>query len=150
MQETQQVEEMQSEFISLSEFIPNWTQLVEDGNGNLPSTVTELYGISITRSNMCVVGEAHGNSREYCNCLGDNYCEICDAISHDHIDSPTSTIFGAILNKDQFLQVKKYLYTHMIDNHPDKMRKNVCQQGVLTVMMTLHLVVEKRNEVYVF
>jgi len=124
MQETQQVEEMQSEFISLGEFIPKWTQLVEDEKGNMSPIVTsDLYGISITRSNMCVVGEAHGNSSEYCRIIGDNYCKICDGISHNHPDSPTSNVFGAINSKAQFLQVKKYLYAHMIDEHPDKMRR---------------------------
>lgn len=127
MQETQQVEEMQSEFISLSEFIPNWTQLVEDGKGNLsPAVTSKLYGVAITRSNTCVVGEAHGNSRDYCRGVpstNDKYCRICDGISHNHSDSPTSNVFGAINNKDQFLQVKKYLYAHMIDEHPDKMRR---------------------------
>jgi len=118
MQETQQVEEIQSEFISLSEFIPNWTytNLVGKSYEECDQLEIEL-GLNIAKGDRCIVGEAHG---------GKNYhdCKFCHYMSYG--DITTRVISPAILanrKPDEFIKFKKELYTHMIDEHPDKMRR---------------------------
>lgn len=118
MQETQQVEEMESEIISLNEFIPYWTYaslgkktpLEQDG-------IEKELGINIGDGARCIVGEAHG---------GDNYddCKDCRWISlGDIINGHMAPAILAYRTPKMFMQVKKELYSHMIDEHPQKMRR---------------------------
>jgi len=120
MQETQQVEEIQSEFISLSEFIPNWTytNLVGKSFRECCELEDEL-GINISDGECCIVGEAHGGE-------DNNYdeCKTCNLMSYgksrDNIPSPA---IHANRHPEAFMKFKKELYTHMIDEHPEKMRR---------------------------
>lgn len=118
MQETQQVEEMQSEFISLSEFIPNWTytNLVGKATGHDDELEKQL-GINIAKGDHCIVGEAHG---------GDNYndCKTCHFLSYgDILNNIISPAIAANGIPEEFMKFKKELYSHMIDEHPEKMRR---------------------------
>jgi len=122
MQETQQVEEMQSEFISLGEFIPNWTytNLVGKTCEGCSQLEGEL-GINIADGRHCMVGEAHGGKDS-------NYggCKTCNLISYGKLCITNPIHSQAIhVNRDPeaFMKFKKELYTHMIDEHPDKMRR---------------------------
>jgi len=120
MQETQQVEEIQSEFISLSEFIPNWTytNLVGKTNEGCSQLEDELK-ISIADGGCCIVGEAHGGKDS-------NYdeCKICNLMSYGKPwDQIHSRAIHVNRNPEEFMKLKKELYSHMIDEHPQKMRR---------------------------
>jgi len=118
MQETQQVEEMQSEFISLSEFIPNWTYTSLGKKTPIEQDKLEReLGICIGNGECCIVGEAHG---------GDNYddCKACRWISYgDILNGYMAPAILAYRNPEKFMEIKKELYSHMIDDHPEKMRR---------------------------
>lgn len=118
MQETQQIEELQSEFISLSEFIPNWTytNLVGKSDEGCEQLETELE-INIANGECCIVGEAHGG-RDYYD------CKFCHFMSYgDIIHGILSPAIKARRKPEEFMKLKKELYSHMIDKHPEKMRR---------------------------
>lgn len=118
MQETQQVEEMESQIISLSEFIPNWTYASLVGKTAMEHVKLEMeLGVDISKGLRCIVGEAHE---------GDDYddCDTCTFISYGDIDHGIlSPAIKAYRNPEKFMKIKKELYSHMIDNHPEKMRR---------------------------
>jgi len=125
MQQTEQVEELESEFISLREFIPKWTYVNLVGKTSTEKWALESeMGLTIINSHHCIVGEAHG---------GDSYddCSTCHFMSYgsahpwtrwDKNKVPSPAIHA---NGDPvlFMKLKKELYSHMIDNHPEKMRR---------------------------
>lgn len=121
MQEIQQVEELQSEFISLSEFIPNWTytNLV----GKTPSEYYMLedeLGLNITEGEHCIVGEAHGGKDgRYGGCKTCNYMSY----GNNGLNDIRSPAIHANRHPKEFIKFKKELYSHMIDEHPEKMRR---------------------------
>lgn len=123
MQETQQIEELKSEFISLSEFIPNWTYTNLVGKTlEEHSMLEDELGICISDGRNCIVGEAHGgeNSNYY------DKCKTCKLMSYGDIFRKKPIPSAAVnSNRDpeKFMKFKKELYTHMIDEHSDKMRR---------------------------
>ena len=123
MQETQQVEELQSEFISLSEFIPNWTYTNLVGKTLQEHDMLENeLGIHITDGRNCIVGEAHGGEDS------DYYdeCKTCKLLSFGDVfrkNPIPSAAINANRNPKEFMKFKKELYTHMIDEHPNKMQR---------------------------
>jgi len=116
MQETQQVEEMKSQIISLSEFIPNWTYANLSGKAEHDELEKQL-GINIAKGDRCIVGEAHGGD-DYNDCKTCHFLSYGDILNHDI--SPAVVANG---NPEEFMKFKKELYSHMIDEHPEKMRR---------------------------
>jgi len=122
MQETQQIEELQSEFISLSEFIPNWTYTnlvgkTHDERGQLESEL----GICIADGRNCMVGEAHGGEDSYYD-----KCDACNLMSYGDVlrNKPIrSAAIYANRYPERFMKFKKRLYSHMIDEHPNRMQR---------------------------
>jgi len=124
MQETQQIEELQSEFISLSEFIPKWTYInLSVGNAVDQGKIREELDICISDGETCIIGEAHG---------GENYddCDSCHFMSYgrkytDKYDARRAVARAIAVegHPSEFMKLKKELYTHMIDEHPQKMRR---------------------------
>ncbi len=124
MQQTEQVEELQSEFISLNEFLPKWTQVNLVGKNSTEKWALEKeLHVTMTNPNMCIVGEAHG---------GKSYdkCPSCHFMSFGRIN-PRTVLKDRVMapaikaNGDpvEFMRLKKELYSHMIDYHPEKMRR---------------------------
>ena len=120
MQQTEQVEELKSEFISLSEFIPKWTYVNLVGKTSKEKWVLEdELGVDVINSHRCIIGEAHD---------GADYedCSSCHFMSFGAITAKGGHVSPAIAangNPVEFIKLKKELYSHMIDNHPEKMQR---------------------------
>jgi len=124
MSQTQQVEEIKSEFISLNEFLPNWTYVTLSGaNLAVQSEMKKELGISIANGARCIIGEAHD---------GENYkdCDFCHILSYGRkyseawdVGRPVPRAIKVDGRPLEFMKLKKEIYSHMIDNHPEKMRK---------------------------
>ncbi len=118
MQQTEQVEELESEFISLNEFLPKWTYVNLVGKTSTEKWALEdELGICVINSNQCIVGEAHH---------GEDYddCSSCHFMSYGLAKSGhASPAIAANGDPVEFMKLKKELYSHMIDNHPEKMQR---------------------------
>jgi len=124
MQQTEQVEELESEFISLNEFIPKWTHV--NMVGKTSTEKWELEGemnVSMTDPTMCIVGEAH-NGKSYMNCTTCHFMSFGRASPltpwNEGTRAPAIHANGSPI---LFMKLKKELYSHMIDNHPEMMQR---------------------------
>jgi len=118
MQQTEQIQE--SEFISLKDFITNWTEVVEEMDkeniSSFRSTAARNKGLDFSNSKYCMIGEAYGNDDSY-RSVGEGGCPTCD-------DWCVMRAYDALHNGGEvFKEFKETLYNHMIDNHPEKMRR---------------------------
>ena len=124
MQQNEQVEELKSEFISLNEFIPKWTfvNLVGKTMGEKWELEREMH-VEMINPNICIVGEAHGG-KSYNDCPSCHFmsfgCESHQTPLKDKVIAPAIRANG---DPVEFMRLKKELYSHMIDNHPEKMRR---------------------------
>ena len=128
MQQTEQVEELQSEFISLTEFLPKWTyvNLVGKTSKEKWALERELH-VNMTNPSMCIVGEAH-NGDSYDKCPSCHFMSFGCKSPRIHMTTllKDKVIAPAILangHPEEFMRLKKELYSHMIDNHPEKMQR---------------------------
>ncbi len=116
MQQTEQIQE--SEFISLNDFITNWTEVVEEMDRDhvlhYRSTEARKKGLNFSDGKYCLVGEAHHNDDSY---RGVELCSICE-------EWCVLQAFEAISRGGEvFKKFKETLYNHMIQEHPEKMRR---------------------------
>jgi len=113
--------EQESEFISIENFITNWTEMVEsldtaDVKGLDRVIVAKVKGLDYMEHKFCLVGEGYGNNANYAG-IGTGHCIKC----RDMALGPAS---AALTNGGEtFKEFKKQLYDHMIESHPEKMRK---------------------------
>ncbi len=116
IQQTEQIQE--SEFISLKDFITNWTEVIEEMDeahiiyGR--SVEARKKGLNFTSGKYCLVGEAHHNDGSYRNIGG---CSTCDGWCVDQAFNALSR------GGETFKKFKETLYNHMIQEHPEKMRR---------------------------
>lgn len=115
----QQLEQIESEFISLKDFITNWTEVIEEMDeahiiyGR--STEARKKGMDFSNSKYCLVGEAHHNDDSYRDATGG--CSTCG-------EWCILQAFGALHHGGEvFKEFKETLYNHMIQEHPEKMRR---------------------------
>ena len=114
----QQIEVQESEFISLNDFITNWTEVIEemdrDHITHARSIEARKKGLNFTNGKYCLVGEAHHNDDSYRNV---GACSICN-------EWCVERAFEALLRGGKvFKEFKETLYNHMIQEHPEKMRR---------------------------
>jgi len=97
------------EYITLEQFIPNWTkvslQLIFEGKKHHNE-------LDLCSMNYCLVGEAHNFSRDY-----SHKCDECYNLAFDACDLVWCK------NYERFENFKLDLFTHMLEAHPELMIK---------------------------
>lgn len=117
----------ESKYITVDEFIPKWTALIESG-GKIPDNKSlDNSDISLTTTNTCLVGEAYGLkpwTNNYTDKRGDNFCERCKGISMGGINGVT--FVDATENLKNLYKFKQGLYDHFMEAHPE----NLLRKGI--------------------
>ena len=111
---------MKSNYITVQEFLPKWTEFMEThlgGDSNLVS-VQEEFGLDIASGSFCIVGEGHGFGDLALKDLAS--CSDCARLSYGgRIDKVT--YLQATYNLKNFLIFKQGLYYHFMQMHPEKL-----------------------------
>jgi len=117
----------ESKYITVDEFIPKWTDLIESG-GKIPDNSSFVNSdISLITTNTCLVGEAYGLKpwkNNYTDKEGNNFCERCKGISMGGINGVT--FYDATKNLKNLYVFKQGLYDHFRDAHPE----NLLRRGI--------------------
>lgn len=114
----------ESKYITVDEFIPKWTDIVERGE-KIPDSRASGSELSITTTNTCLVGEAYGLkpwTNNYTDKRGNNYCSKCKGISMGGINGVT--FVDATENLKNLYIFKQGLYDHFMEAHPKNLLRS--------------------------
>jgi len=121
----------ESKYITVDEFMPKWTDIVEGGKV-IPNTsyiMDDSNEISLTKTNSCLVGEAHGLKpwkNNYTDNLGDNFCGKCKRISLGEDVVNGVNFYDAVRSLKYLYTFKQGVYDHFMEAHPEKLlRKGI-------------------------
>jgi len=111
------------EYITLDQFIPNWTEIIEEmDEKNMDRqerrSLHHSKGFDFMDCNHCLVGEAHHNKDDYSELvMQDQFCPpcgyFCNKPARQAIDQGHKT----------FQNFKLDLFTHMLEAHTELMIK---------------------------
>ncbi len=117
----------ESKYITVDEFIPKWTDVVEGGKKISNDYSVDNPHISLTTTNTCLVGEAYGLKpwkNNYTDKEGENYCDRCKHISMGSGINGMSFV-DATKNLKNLYIFKQGLYDHFMEAHPKNLlRRN--------------------------
>lgn len=115
------VELIKLEYITLEQFIPNWTEIIKEMDEyKIPSLgcrrikYAENKGLSFNSYKYCLVGEGYKNDDIYLR----TYCSYC---SEAALNSASSALAEG---KETFQNFKLDLFTHMLETHSELMIKH--------------------------
>jgi len=118
------------EYITLEQFIPNWTEMIEEMDekgiqndesrgiiGQKRFDYAKFHGLNYEDTKSCLVGEGHHYNNGYADGFTDKRCMKCYNFC---IHSASS----ALDNGGKIFQAFKLdLFTHMLEAHPQLMIK---------------------------
>ena len=115
------IQEEKIEYITLEQFIPNWTEIIKEMDekgipniGTIRGVYCASHGLSYNSHKFCLVGEAHKNNDDYLL----NLCQHCS----DAALLPASN--AVTQGKETFQNFKLELFTHMLETHQELMMKH--------------------------
>ena len=102
------------EYITLEQFIPNWTKHSRD---LIFKGKKKNHKLNLVDGSRCMVGEAHSFCSDYWVTNNESYCSDCEDFSY------SATQLLDCKNYEKFDNFKLDLFTHMLEAHPQLMIK---------------------------